>query len=275
MLTSSQIAVFQKKISSWYGRNKRDLPWRYPSLKRTNGKRRDPYPIIISEVMSQQTQIERVIPKYLAWMEKFPTLASLAEAPTQDVLRYWSGLGYNRRALYVQKLAKEVIQNLKGVFPQDEKELRKLPGIGEYTAKALLCFAFDKQIAVIDTNVKKVIAVHFFDGEVPKKKILEKVADELLPKGRAYEWNQALMDYASAELREHKIPIAKQSRFKDSDRYYRGQIVKMLIGEKKIVKTKLYKRFGIQLGPERFEKILTTLQKDGFIFVVEGIVQIC
>lgn len=261
MLSPKQIAAFQQEILVWYSKHQRDLPWR---------KTRDPYSIIVSEVMSQQTQIPRVVPKYVAWMERFPTLKDLAEAPTSEVLRYWSGLGYNRRALFLQKLAKEIVKNFDGVFPQDEKALRQLPGIGEYTAKALLCFAFDKQVPVIDTNIKKVIAVHFFEGQVPDKKILEQVAEELLPQGKAYEWNQALMDYAGAELKAHKIPIPKQSKFKDSDRYYRGQILKLLLEKQKLFEKDLTTIFAKDVGEERMKRILQSLEKDKFIKNEEG-----
>lgn len=279
-LSKKQIKTFQRKIFSWYEKNKRDLPWRHPSLKLRNGKF-DPYKILVSEVMSQQTQLSRVVPKYLAWIDRFPTLESLAEAHTRDILAYWSGLGYNRRALYLQKLAKTLCHSgeqsdssIKGkkdsgrarmtvIWPTTEKELRQLPGIGEYTARAILCFAFDKQMPVVDTNIRKVIAVHFFKGEVPNKKIVEEVAQQLLPKGKAYEWNQALMDYAAAELKNYKILLPKQSKFKDSDRYYRGQIIKLLTVQEKITLKALYRVFAVQ--KERLEKILLGLEKDGLV----------
>jgi A/G-specific adenine glycosylase len=154
------------------------------------------------------------------------------------------------------------------VWPQTEEELKKLPSIGEYTARAVLCFAFDQQVAVIDTNVKKVIGVTFFHGNIPEKSLLEKIAVQLLPKGKAYEWNQALMDYASAVLKDHKIPLPKQSKFKDSNRYFRGEILRVLLKEEKSSIEKLQKHFQTlqkELSPERLQKILTTLEKDKFI----------
>ena len=153
-LMSSEVKKFQQKILDWYEKNKRDLPWR---------RTRDPYKIWISEIMLQQTQVSRVIPKYEAWLEKFPTVASLAKAKTADVLAMWSGLGYNRRALNLKKTAERVVNEFGGKFPRDEKLLRSLPGIGEYTAGALLCFAFDEQIAVVDTNIRKVILTQFLN----------------------------------------------------------------------------------------------------------------
>lgn len=313
-LTQKQIQSFQKEILEWYHQNKRDLPWR---------DTRDPYCILVSEVMSQQTQIARVVPKYLAWIERFPTIQSLAEAPTAEVLRYWNGLGYNRRALYLQRLAKTLVQQsslreqtrrFEEVSPlgrrqshkkkgdrhsllpdsglsspkgrammihwrQTEKELRQLPGIGEYTARALLCFAFNKQVVVVDTNVRKVILTKFGQYHSDKEEIassrsaefamtsraIEEIAQHLLPQGRAYEWNQALMDYASAMLKEHKIPIPKQSKFKDSDRYYRGQIVKVLLEKNEVGVEDLMIFFTLKnnhLTIGRLKFILQGMEKD-------------
>ncbi len=270
-LTQIQIQSFQKEILSWYKKNKRDLPWRHT---------RDPYKILISEVMSQQTQLSRVMPKYTEWLKAFPDLESLAKASTRDVLLHWSGLGYNRRALYLHRLAQIILTDLHGEFPRTEKELRQLPGIGEYTARAILCLAFNEQVAVVDTNVRKVILTKFQNvilsvtkdldsSATPQndRKIIQEIADQLLPKGKAYDWNQALMDYAAAELKHHKISIPKQSRFKDSDRYYRGQIVKLLLAHNKIPKNKLYKHFISfpTMSQKRFNTILLTLLKDNLI----------
>ena len=163
-LSESKVRSFQKKILFWYEKNKRELPWR-ELLFDVTLQQRDPYKILVSEVMAQQTQIARVIPKYHAWLTRFPTLQSLAEAPTREVLLYWSGLGYNRRALNLQKAAQVIVREYQGEFPRSVETLRKLPGIGQYTASAIACFAFNEQIAVIDTNVRKVILI-----EILKKK---------------------------------------------------------------------------------------------------------
>lgn len=219
-ITPSHIKAFQKEILEWYSHHQRDLPWR---------RDRDPYNILVSEVMLQQTQVPRVIPKYEEWLKTFPNLESLAVASARDVLLHWSGLGYNRRALYLQKFAKSVVEQFGGAIPQDEKTLRSLPGIGEYTARALLCFAFNRQVAVVDTNIRKVIAVKFFKGTLPEEKMIQEIAQRLLPEGKAYEWNQALMDYAGAMLKAHKIPVPKQSKFQDSDRFLRGLILRILL----------------------------------------------
>lgn len=257
-LSSQQVNIFRKLILSWYQKHKRDLPWR---------STREPYNILLSEVMAQQTQLTRVIPKYLAWLEKFPTLVSLANAKTRDVLVMWSGLGYNRRALYLHKTAKEIIKKHQGIFPQDEKVLKTLPGIGEYTSCAIACFAFDRQIPVVDTNIRKVIAVHFFEGNLPDEKTIAIIAAQLLPEGQAYEWNQALMDYAASELKQEKIPVPKQSQFKTSDRYYRGQIIKLLITYHILERNELFELLQKENGfsHDRFEKIIAGLRKDKLI----------
>lgn len=252
MVDKKQITAFRKEILDWFAENKRDLPWR---------KSREPYSILVSEVMLQQTQVGRVIPKFEEWMRTFPSVESLAKASTRDVLSLWSGLGYNRRALYVQKAAQEIVKKYNRMFSQDEKVLIGFPGIGKYTARAILCFAFDKQIAVVDTNVRKVILTQFKEiKDTPAE--IQAFADLLLPKGKAYEWNQALMDYASAHLKKEKIAIPKQKPFKNSHRFYRGQVLKLLLQEKSTV-GKLFaniKNYGI--SKELFQEILKDMEKD-------------
>ena len=266
-ISEQRIKEFQQKILSWYSENKRDLPWR---------KMRDPYNILISEVMSQQTQLSRVIPKYETWMKCLPTVQSLASASVTEVLTVWSGLGYNRRALYLQKAAQCVVSKFNGRFPEDETLLKTLPGIGEYTAKAMLCFAFDKQVAVVDTNVRKVIVTQFQISHIKlhiSNKALQQIADQLLPVGKAYEWNQALMDYSASVLKKEKIPLPKQSKFKDSDRYYRGQIVKLLVQKKRTTNNELHDHFNKHeqiINHERLTRVIEGLLKDALVKKQEG-----
>src|ERR1700722_12071061 len=296
MIPKEKINSFQKDILSWYRLNKRDLPWR---------KTRNAYSILISEVMSQQTQLSRVVLKYEAWMERFPTVETLAKASVAEVLEYWSGLGYNRRALHLKKTAESIVLNFNGEFPKTEKELMSLPGIGKYTANAVLCFAFDQQVVVVDTNIRKVIVTQFLNSEnseiqnsgksevliirdseqlsyssLPEKnntkideKLIEELARQLLPAGQAYEWNQALMDYASAVLKKEKIPIPKQSKFHGSHRYYRGQVLKQLLQNKKIAIKDLgflIKKNYTEAEREWLQKLLEELVKEGFITIDEG-----
>lgn len=260
-ISQREIVAFQKKILRWFSQNKRDLPWRHT---------RDPYRILVSEIMLQQTQVSRVIPKYESWLEKFPTLEALAKAKTSDVLSVWSGLGYNRRALYLLRLAQTVTSSplsprspllLLSPLPASVEALRKLPGIGEYTALAVVCFAFDQQIAMVDTNIRKVIAIAFFNGTPPDTKTTQQIADQLLPKGKAYEWNQALMDYSAAVLSKEKIPIPKQSKFSGSTRYYRGQIIKLLLKHNTLSVKELEKTLGVS----DLTTIIEGLMKDNLV----------
>ena len=277
MLKQKQITQFQKEILNWYKNNKRDLPWR---------KTRDPYKILVSEIMLQQTQVNCVIPKYEAWVKTFPTIGSLARAKTSDVLRLWSGLGYNRRALYLKKIAVILSETkdlshmrdsnkLRDSLPSAQndiiRKLKKLPGIGEYTARAVACFAFDQEVAVVDTNIRKIILLKFYARKASpfKAKIIEiqKIADQLLPKGKAYDWNHALMDYASSMLKKERIPIPKQSKFIGSHRYYRGQIIKLLVEKEKITVDQLVKLLD---KDENFlKKVVDGLSKDGFVSVTK------
>jgi A/G-specific adenine glycosylase len=260
-ISEKQIREFQDTILLWYGLHKRALPWRQTS---------DPYRILVSEIMSQQTQISRVVPKYEMWIEELPTIESLAKSPSSTVLRLWSGLGYNRRALFLQKAAQAVLEKHAGKFPETIEGLQTLPGIGIYTASAVLCFAFNAQIPVIDTNIRKVIAVHFFAGMLPPEKEVEHVANVLLPRKKAKEWNQALMDYASSELKSYRIPIPKQSKLLGSDRYYRGQTLKYLLQHKNEIVTTdhllaFFEGKGYPCETRRLELILLRMEKEGFI----------
>ncbi len=243
----------------WFATAARDLPWR---------RTRDPYRILVSEVMLQQTQVDRVIPKYEEFLAAFPNLAALAAAPVADVIKRWSGLGYNRRAVNLQRAAQAVLSEYGGVFPRDVAGLRRLPGVGAYTAGALACFAFEQDVFFMDTNIRRVVqrwqvgnTRRVSDGE------LQKLGEQLVPAGQGWAWNQALMELgalicnstrpqcwrcplrdecrAYAELRQadEMIFAEQQSRqplrrvaetgarseaFVGSRRYYRGRIVAAL-----------------------------------------------
>jgi A/G-specific adenine glycosylase len=211
-------------LLGWFAESARDLPWR---------RTRDPYAILVSEVMLQQTQVARVLERYGPWLERWPTPAALAAAPAADVVRAWSGLGYNRRALSLQNAARRVVEL--GEFPREIGELERLPGIGPYSARAIACFAFGAQVTALDTNVRRVLERTLGTTEVPP------------PPGRAWEWNQALFDLGAqiclariprcdrcplAELcpsRGHTFaPLRRQSRFEGSRRQRRAALVREL-----------------------------------------------
>lgn len=203
-----------------------DLPWR---------KTKNPYRIFVSEVMLQQTQVERVLPYFKRFLKKFGTLQKLADAPLAEVLILWQGLGYNRRAKMLHEAAKEIVSTHKGRFPQSVEELETLPGIGPYTARAVASFAWNTDELFVETNIRTAITHHFF----PHKKIVTDsevlaVLAKVLPRGRSREWYAALMDYG-ASLKRSGVRInnkaqgyTKQSQFKGSDREARGAILRAL-----------------------------------------------
>ena len=215
---------FRKIVWAHYRRyGRHDLPWR---------KTKDPYKILVSEVMLQQTQVERVKPFYKDFFERFPTPGALAKAPLSEVLKSWQGLGYNRRAKMLHLAAKEIAKN---GMPASVTELEKLPGIGPYTARAVATLAFNQDAVLLETNIRTAILHHFFahkknisDRQVSKK------LERLLPKGRGREWNLALMDYG-AHLKQSGIRInprskhyIKQTKFTGSSREARGAILREL-----------------------------------------------
>ncbi|MEN9935855.1 MAG: hypothetical protein RLZZ387_2434 [Chloroflexota bacterium] len=178
--------VFREALLAWFAQSARDLPWR---------RTRDPYRILVSEIMLQQTQVDRVLPKYLAFLELFPTLEALAAAPTSEVIRAWAGLGYNRRAVNLQRAARAVLDEHGGVFPRDVAALLRLPGIGPYTAGAVACFAFEQDVAFMDTNIRRVVRRALADpASEPGDAELLALAQAVVPPGRGWAWNQAIME---------------------------------------------------------------------------------
>lgn len=260
MIPKEKIHHFQQYIFRWWKRNKRDLPWR---------KTHEPYKIFVSEIMLQQTQVARVIPKYNQFIQKYPTVFTLADANVAEVLTIWKGLGYNRRALSLKKSAQIIVNDFKGKFPKDLHILQKLPGLGSYTSRAILIFAFRKETFCIDTNIRNIIEYTFFDGARQKESILEIIAQELIPKGKSWHWHQALMDYGALALpktRSHVGTVSKKTPFLHSNRYFRGKIIDHLRGQSatlEILHNQLVKNSG---KPVDFtQKVLADLAKDGLI----------
>jgi A/G-specific adenine glycosylase len=184
-----QVVRVHSSLLQWYAAEQRDLPWR---------STRDPYAILVSEIMLQQTQVDRVLPKYQQFLAAFPTLADLAAASTADVISVWVPLGYNRRAVSLQSIARQVMAEYDGHIPKTIDELLKLKGIGRYTAGAIACFAYHKQVATVDTNIRRVLHRIFLGLEHPEPRLNDiqalALAEQVLPSGEAYNWNQALMD---------------------------------------------------------------------------------
>jgi A/G-specific adenine glycosylase len=182
--------VVQRRLLDWYHVHRRDLPWR-DAL--------DPYLVVVAEVMLQQTGVERVRPKFEEFVRQFPTFAALANAPPADVIRAWSGLGYNRRAVHLQRLARVVVDQLDGTLPTSVGDLRRLPGIGPYTAGAIASFVHGHDAVAIDVNVRRVVGrLAFGQADAPVRAI-DRLAEQLVPTGMSRDWNQALMDFGSLQ----------------------------------------------------------------------------
>ena len=214
------IKSFQIEVMNWWENNTRDLPWRNNPT---------PYEVLVSEIMLQQTQVSRVIPKFLEFLNEFPTLEHLASANTKHLLTVWSGLGYNRRALWLKKAADEIVKRKN--FPEEVDELRKLKGIGPYTSRSILIFAFNRDLAAVDTNIRRIFIALGFANVDASEKELQEIADSLLLKGKSSDWHNALMDYGSAVLTSSSTgiePTSKQPRFSGSIRQARGRIIHML-----------------------------------------------
>src|SRR6476619_404275 len=180
---------FRQRLLAWYRRHGRDLPWRKTS---------DPYHILVSEIMLQQTQVDRVLPKYTEWLIKYPSLEALATAPDQEVTDAWYPLGYNIRPKRLQTIARESVARYGGQLPADEETLLSFKGIGQYTAGAIRSFAFRERAAILDTNVSRVLFRVFIGKGDPKshamKQHLWKISAALVPIRQVFDFNQALMD---------------------------------------------------------------------------------
>lgn len=183
---------FQRRLLRWYADHRRSLPWR-----QTN----DPYHILVSEIMLQQTQVDRVIPKYHEFLARYPTFESLARARQAEVKRAWYPLGYNVRPVHLQGIARETLARYGGRLPDDARALRSMRGIGRYTAGAILAFAYRRDAAIVDTNVRRVLGRVFLGGRGLRRlrgqKRIWDLAQALLPERRAYDYNQALMDFGA------------------------------------------------------------------------------
>ena len=260
VLGCRMILPMQNIIYSYYRKHARQFPWRETT---------DPYRILVSEIMLQQTQTFRVMGKYEAFIKAFPDFATLAGAQLNTVLSLWQGLGYNRRALSLKKTAEIVVSNFHGTLPDSYEELISLPGIGKATAGSILAFAFNKPIPFIETNIRRVY-IHFFFNDregITDSEILPLI-EQTLDRENPRQWYYALMDYGAMLKKSVINPNRKsahytrQFRFEGSDRQIRGMILKALIAspmdEKALIET-------LAMDSSRVKKILVALEKEGFI----------
>jgi A/G-specific adenine glycosylase len=263
--TSDKIRQVRRKILSHYRRHGRDLPFR-----RTT----DSYKIAVAEIMLQQTQVERVVPKYAAWVKKWPRWKSLAKATNRELLTMWSGLGYNRRALYLGQMARTIVEKHGGVLPQDPDILRTLPGIGPYTSRAILIFAFNRPLVTIDTNIRRVLIHELGLPHSISATALEKIALQILPPRRARDWHNALMDYGALVLTSRKSgvkPLSRQSKFEGSLRQVRGEIIRQLTTKKRVSLASVAKKLGRSM--EHVRKAAEGLAGDRLVCVIDGQVE--
>jgi A/G-specific adenine glycosylase len=269
-----KMATFVAMVLSSYQEKGRVLPWR---------ETLDPYAIMVSEIMLQQTQVDRVIPKYERFLEELPTPFALAKCSTAQLLGLWQGLGYNRRALNLQRAAQAICEDYDGVVPQDEERLRALPGIGPYTAAAIRAFAFDLEGFVIETNIRRVYIQHFFPDEVG---VSDKQLTPYISAGAHAAtqvgagpriWNWALMDYGSllpkivGNANQRSASYTKQSKFEGSRRQVRGEIIRRVLdGPQEI--TVLYGE--LDRPSEEIDAIIAELVTESFVVIQDQVVHV-
>lgn len=252
-ISEGDINKFHRKIFHFYLKNKRDLPWR---------KTKDPYKILVSEFMLQQTQVSRVIDYYTKWMEKWPSVESLAKESYKNVLTAWIGLGYNRRAMYLHNTSKIIFEEFDGDVLVAMNHYDILPGIGLYTSKAVQIFAANEDIATVDTNIRRIFIKEFQLNETISDKDLFKIAKRCLPKGKSRDWHNALMDYGAMYLTSRKTgikPKTQQSKFKGSDRQIRGKILRLLLSEEQ---SSYQLEEKLDLNTKRLINILNKMMKE-------------
>lgn len=265
-LNPAAIQEFQETIWQFYRHHGRSFVWRHTESA---------YQVVVSEVMLQQTQTDRVIKKFEQFIGAFPDFHSLADASLKELLSVWQGLGYNRRGLYLQRLAQKVVAEHGGILPNCPEILVTFPGIGKATAASICAFAFNSPTIFIETNIRAVFIHHFFPDEtaIDDKEILPLVA-QTVEHEMARDWYYALMDYGVMLKATHKNPnqrsvhYTKQSRFEGSDRQLRGKVIALLVDGIELTTEKIgaiapYAR-------EKIEKIVQSLADDGLVRIDEG-----
>lgn len=281
--------TFRSRLLTWSEGTRRDLPWR---------RTRDPWAILVSETMLQQTQVSRVAPRYEAFLDTFPTPTACARAPVAEVIRLWDGLGYNRRAVHLHAAAGIITDSHRGTVPDELDTLLALPGVGPYTARAVLAFAFERDHGVLDTNAARVLA-RCVSGRPLSRSEAQELADDLVPDGGGWSWNQALLDLGATictkrSPRCEACPVrsacawassgwdgpdpaegtagssGRQSTFEGSDRQGRGRLVDALRGGP-VDLDRVADAAGWPGEPERARQVADGLVRDGLAEVVDGV----
>jgi A/G-specific adenine glycosylase len=276
-----QVRRLRERVFRFYRIARRDLPWRHT---------RDPYRILVSEVMLQQTQVDRVIPKYETFLERFPTIVALARARFAHVLKEWLGLGYNRRALRLWQCARIIAREHGGLVPSDPAVLEQLPGIGPYTAAAVASFAFDASLPVVDTNVRRVLVRTLLGRNAASKKQIHALARQTFPRTKAGQWAQALMDVGAlfckarprcqgcpirsvcAFTRKDRLPEKRRAAcaipFAGSNRFYRGRIVRLLSERGSVAISEVGRQVRDDFSARQLawlNRLLGALSRDGLV----------
>lgn len=264
------VADFRAAVREHHRAHFRDMPWRETD---------DPYAILVSEVMLQQTQVSRVLPKYEAWLCEFPDFAVLAAAPLSAVLEAWSGLGYNRRAVNIKRAAEIVVTEHGGVLPRDPVVLATLPGIGDATARAVATYAYGEFVPFIETNVRAAVLHHFFaDADGVRDRDLAPVVEAIWDRADPRAWGYALMDYGSWLKRSVPNPSrrsahhTRQSHFEGSDRQARGAFLRALVRQGVADTEALADEAGVDV--DRAERLLGGLEREGFVAREQGVYRI-
>ena len=282
----------RRALLDWYAASHRDFPWRGTT---------DPYAVLVSEVMLQQTQASRIAARFPRFMARFPTAESLAAAPASAVLAEWSGLGYNRRALALQRAAKEVVAR---GWPRDVAGLRALPGIGPYTARAVASLAFSVPVGVVDTNVRRWLLRRFGGPDLPGR--LQSLADGLADTGIGPDvapWTHATMEFGASICRARNprceacpiasgcpsrgiattVPVPRQAPLRGTDRAYRGAVLRLLAAtspnerDERALRADLAtdaRRIGPALDPSSWERVIAGLERDGLAHRSGGFVRL-
>jgi len=247
-LKPQTVCTFRETVYQYYRKSARKLPWR---------ETHDPYQILISEIMLQQTQVQRVMRKYGRFITVFPGFSSLAEAPLHKILRVWQGLGYNRRALQLKQIAEIVVSTYQGNLPRSLEALARLPGIGRASSSAILTFAFNEPTAFIETNIRAAFIHFFFDRRTDiKDKEIYPLVVTTLDRSNPRTWYYRNPSRKSAHYQ-------RQSPFQGSNRQIRGMILRVLLEEPEISLLELFQR--LKVNREQLERAISELQKEGFI----------
>lgn len=268
-LSSQQISAFRAAVWDYYQQHGRhDLPWR----EAESGGSFDPYKILVSEIMLQQTQVGRVIPKFQAFLRHYPNVRVLAKASLAEVLQAWSGLGYNRRAKFLWQAAQKIVQEYAAVFPEDAKSLQSLPGVGVSTAGAIIAYAFNQSVVFIETNIRSVFIHHFFqDQPSVRDREITSLMNQTLEPRQVRAWYWALMDYGSylkkavGNLNYASTSYYKQSPFRGSRRQIRGQVIRILL-----TGPLSGRQLATLVADPRLTGVLTELIAEGFVELEEN-----